>query len=61
MILYSIIILLGWVAVILLNVFLNPQYADKWWMYIILTIAFSVVAFIIDALVALIIRKLQNK
>ena len=57
MLLYIIIIIIGTAATALLNIFFNPLYHDKWWLYILLTLGFVVVAIIIDALVALIIRK----
>ena len=49
------------VATATLNIFLNPQYSDKWWAYILFTLAFTVIAIIIDAIVAIIIRKLPEK
>lgn len=61
MILYLVIIALGMVANATLNIFLNPLYHDKWWLYIIFTVGFVVLAIIVDALVAIIIRKMPEK
>ncbi len=61
MILYLVIIALGMVATATLNIFLNPLYHDKWWLYIIFTVGFVVLAIIVDALVAIIIRKMPEK
>lgn len=61
MILYLVIIALGMVATAILNIFLNPLYHDKWWLYIIFTVGFVVLAIIVDALVAIIIRKMPEK
>ena len=61
MILYLVIIALGIVATDTLNIFLNPLYHDKWWLYIIFTVGFVVLAIIVDALVAIIIRKMPEK
>ncbi len=61
MLLYSIIMVIGMAITITLNAFFNPLYKDKWWMYIILVVAFVVVAILIDGLVAAIIRKMPEK
>ena len=61
MLLYSIIILISAVAIITLNSFFNPLYHDKWWLYIIFTVALIIIVILIDALVALIIRKMPEK
>ena len=61
MLLYSIIMVVGMAITITLNAFFNPLYKDKWWMYIILVVAFVVVAILIDGLVAAIIRKMPEK
>ena len=61
MLLYSLIILIGSAITITLNAFFNPLYKEKWWMYIILVVAFVIVAILIDGLVALIIRKMPEK
>lgn len=57
MLLYIIIIIIGTALTATLNIFFNPLYQDKWWLYIVITLGFVVVAIIIDALVALIIRR----
>ena len=61
MLLYSIIMVVGMAITITLNAFFNPLYKDKWWMYIILVVAFVVAAILIDGLVAAIIRKMPEK
>ncbi len=61
MLLYSIIMVIGMAITITLNAFFNPLYKDKWWMYIILVVAFVVVTILIDGLVAAIIRKMPEK
>ena len=61
MLLYSIIILISAVAIITLNSFFNPLYHDRWWLYIIFTVALIIIVILIDALVALIIRKMPEK
>ena len=61
MLLYSIIILISMAAVITLNSFFNPLYQDKWWLYIIFTVALVIISILIDALVAIIIRKMPEK
>ena len=60
MILYSIIILLGMVATATLNIFFNPLYHDKWWLYIIFTVGFVFAVLVVDAIVAFIIRKMPE-
>ena len=61
MVLYLIIIAIGVISVATLNIFFNTLYHDKWWLYIIFTVALTVIVILIDALVALIIRKLPEK
>lgn len=61
MVLYLIIIAIGVISVASLNIFLNPLYHDKWWLYIIFTLALTIIVILIDALVALVIRKLPEK
>jgi hypothetical protein len=48
-------------VVITLNSFFNPLYQDKWWLYIIFTVAAVIIVILIDALVAIIIRKMPEK
>ena len=57
MLLYIIIIIIGTALTATLNILFNPLYHDKWWLYIVITLGFVVAAIIIDALVALIIRR----
>ena len=61
MVLYLIVIVLGMIGVATLNIFFNPLYHDKWWLYIIFTVAFTVLAVIVDAIVAIVIRKMPEK
>ena len=56
MIFYSLVIIISSVAIYLLNFFLNPMNLE-WWVYLIWLIGFILAVFIIDALVATIIRK----
>jgi len=61
MVLYLITIFVGVIAVSALNIFLNPLYQDGWWVYILFTIGFTVVAVIVDAIVAIVIRKMPER
>ena len=61
MLLYSIIMVIGMAITITLNAFFNPLYKDKWWMYIILVVAFVVAAILLDGLIAFIIRRMPEK
>lgn len=61
MVLYLIIIGIGVVITSLLNILFNPFYHDQWWLYIIFTVALTIIAILLDALVALIIRKMPEK
>lgn len=61
MLLYSIIILLAMAIIATLNSFFNPLYQDKFWLYIIFTIAFTIGVIILDGVVAFVIRKMPEK
>ena len=61
MVLYLVIIGIGVVITSLLNILFNHLYHDQWWLYIIFTVALTVIAILLDALVALIIRKMPEK
>ena len=61
MLLYSIIIAIGVVITATLNILFNPLYHDKFWLYIIFTVALTVIAILLDGLVAFIIRKMPEK
>ena len=61
MLLYSIIIFVSMVVVATLNIFFNPLYQDKFWIYIVVTIALTIIAIAIDGLVAFIIRKMPER
>ena len=61
MVLYLIVILVSMVVTSVLNILFNPLYHDKWWLYIIFTVALTIIVILIDALVAIIIRKMPEK
>ncbi len=61
MLLYSIIIVNCMAITATLNCLFNPLYKDKWWLYIILVVAFTVAAVLLDGLVAFIIRRMPEK
>ena len=61
MVLYLIVIAVSMVITALLNILFNPLYHDQWWLYIIFTVALTVIAILLDALVAIIIRKMPEK
>lgn len=60
MIIYLIIIFVALAATCTLNIFFNPMH-EAWWVYLVATFAFALLAFIMDALVAIIIRKMPEK
>ena len=61
MLLYSIIIVIGMAITATLNCLFNPLYKDKWWLYIILVVGFTVAVILLDGLVAFIIRRMPEK
>ena len=61
MLLYSIIVLVSIAITVGLNMLFNPTYHDQLWMYAVLTVGAAVIVFILDALVAIIIRKMPEK
>ena len=61
MVLYLIVIAVSMVITALLNILFNPLYHDQWWLYIIFTVALTVIVILLDALVAIIIRKMPEK
>jgi hypothetical protein len=61
MVLYLITIFVGVALVSALNIFFNPLYQDGWWIYILFTLGFTVVAVIVDAIVAIVIRKMPER
>lgn len=61
MLVYLIIIIISVSLIATLNIFFNPLYHNNWWIYIVATLAFALIAFIMDALVAIIIRKMPEK
>ena len=61
MLLYTIIIVIGVILTSTLNILFNPLYHDKFWLYIIFTVALTIIVILIDGLVALIIRKMPEK
>ena len=60
MVFYLIVIFITMASTCLLNIFFNPMH-EVWWVYLVATVAFAALAFIMDALVAIIIRKLPEK
>jgi hypothetical protein len=61
MVLYLITIFVGVALVSALNIFFNPLYQNGWWVYILFTLGFTVVAVIVDAIVAIVIRKMPER
>ena len=61
MVLYLIIIVISMVITASLNILFNPLYHDNWWLYIIFTVTLTIIVILIDALVAIIIRKMPEK
>lgn len=61
MLIYSLIIVLGGISIALLNIFFNPQFADKPWVYALLTLGLIIMVILIDGLVAFLIRRLPEK
>lgn len=61
MVLYLIVIAVSMIITALLNILFNPLYHDQWWLYIIFTVALTVIVILLDALVAIIIRKMPEK
>ena len=61
MLIYSLIIVLGGISIALLNIFFNPQFADKPWVYALLTLGLIITVILIDGLVAFLIRRLPEK
>ena len=60
MIFYILVIAISMAAIALPNIFFNPM-GYPWWVYLLATLAFVVAAVIVDAIVAIIIRKLPAK
>ncbi|MCR5692787.1 MAG: hypothetical protein K6G74_02300 [Bacilli bacterium] len=61
MLVYSLIIVLGGISIALLNIFFNPQFADKPWVYALLTLGLIIMVILIDGLVAFLVRRLPEK
>lgn len=61
MLFYSIFIIVYTSIVTILNILFNHQYHDRFWIYIIYAVSFVILSAIIDALVAIIIRKIPEK
>ena len=61
MLIYSLIIVLGGISIALLNIFFNPQFADKPWVYALLTLGLIITVILIDGLVAFLMRRLPEK
>lgn len=59
--LYSIVIVVCMVLVSGANMLFNPLYQDNIWVYILFTIGFTLMAVVIDGIVAFAIRKMPEK
>lgn len=59
--LYSIVIIFCMTLISGMNMFFNPLYQDQPWVYILFTIGFTVMAVVIDGIVAFVIRKMPEK
>ncbi|MBR0294470.1 MAG: hypothetical protein IJQ67_01005 [Bacilli bacterium] len=60
MVFYLIVIAVTLAATSLLNIFFNPMH-EAWWVYLVATFGAALVCFLLDALVAIIIRKMPEK
>ena len=61
MLLYSIIIILSMIVIAVLNSLFNPLYHDKFWIYIIFIVVFTIGVIILDGIVAFVIRKMPER
>ena len=59
--LYLIVIIFCMTVISGMNMFFNPLYQDQPWVYILFTIGFTVMAIVIDGIVAFVIRKMPEK
>lgn len=59
--LYSIVIIFCMTLISGMNMFFNPLYQDQPWVYILFTIGFTIMAVVIDGIVAFAIRKMPKK
>ena len=59
--LYSIVIIFCMTLISGMNMIFNPLYQDRPWVYILFTIGFTVMAIVIDGIVAFVIRKMPEK
>ena len=59
--LYSIVIIFCMTLISGMNMFFNPLYQDQPWVYILFTIGFTIMAVVIDGIVAFVIRKMPEK
>lgn len=59
--LYSIVIIVCMALIAGANMLFNPLYQDQVWIYILFTIGFTVMAVVIDGIVAFVIRKMPEK
>lgn len=59
--LYSIVIIFCMTLISGMNMFFNPLYQDQPWVYILFTIGFTIMAVVIDGIVAFAIRKMPEK
>ena len=61
MILYSIITIICLALVITLNTVFNPAQSEYWWFYLVYSLAVAIIAFLLDGLIAFIIRRMPEK
>ena len=59
--LYSVVIVMCMILISGANMLFNPLYQDKLWAYILFTIGFTIMAVVIDGIVAFAIRKMPEK
>ena len=59
--LYSVVILICMILISGFNMLFNPLYHEHLWLYIVFTIGFTVMAVVIDGIVAFAIRKMPEK
>lgn len=61
MILYSIITIICLALVVTLNTIFNPAQSEYWWFYLVYSLAVAIIAFLLDALIAFVIRRMPAK
>ncbi len=61
MILYSIITVISLALIVTLNTIFNPAQSEYWWFYLVYSLAVAIIAFLLDALIAFVIRRMPAK